>query len=193
MKPLASTPLSSLASDNDSASSAQLYGFLGDVLRDIRAVTPKAQMDSYATLLNSLVENFLMKLSEPSKATWSSQSEAIKLTDRSIDIIQQVILKVEEFIESNSNLVQTVLKGLFHLICTLNIWVLEAFVIQQHNDAITDATTLKKKATHCAISIIKHISNPIRIALACRSCDDLHVQTILTELINATKGMRRKQ
>ena len=186
---IASTPLSSLGSEAELASSEQLYGFLGDILKDVRTVTSKSQMDSYATLLNSLIENFLLKLPGPSKSTWTSQSEAIKLTDRSIDIIKEVISKVEDFIESNSNIVIVALKGLFHLICTLNVWVSESQARQQTSDSTaTDSSSLRRKAILCIVSIVVRLGNPIKLALARRSHGNLHVQHILGGFADVAKG-----
>jgi hypothetical protein len=182
------TPLSSLGSESDLAGSGQLYDFLGEVLQEIRGVSSKGHMDSYATLLGSLSENFLMKLPEPSKVTWASQTEAIRLTDRSIDILEQVILKVEGFIESNSHLLQVVLSGLVHLSCTLNVWILEDQQALPSSNQVTNPITLRRKATLCAVTIISFISNPVKTALASRSRPELHPRHILGTLLSANNG-----
>jgi hypothetical protein len=187
MEVLPGTPLSSLASESDLASAAQLYGFLGKVLGELRSASSMAHMDSYATLLNSLVENFLMKVPEPLKTTWTSHSEAIKLTERSVDIIEQVILKVEGFLEANATLLPIVLNGLFHLACILNIWISESKSYPQPG-VLTSPTSLKQKVICCSASIIIHLSNPVKIALTSRLHHNLHVSAILDELVEAGKG-----
>jgi len=185
-----STPLSTLSSDTDSAGSAQLYGFLGEVLQEIqRGATSKAQKDSFAALLKSLAENFLVKLPNPTQARWESQKEAIKLTDRSIDIIKEVVVKVDGIIEADSSLVQVLLKGLFHLTCTLNLWISDADAKEQYDDTTINPPTLREKAIRCMVALVIYLSGPVKFALALRLHQNMDIGNILREFLDAGKEL----
>ncbi len=177
-------PAAFLTKGDKPLSFEQLYRDLGQIVSKIEPSAPPNKLDHYADLLHSLSEHFLSKFPQASRKPWSSHGETIKLTRRSVNVIQAVLQRVPALRKRKPTLLQPIASDFIHLMLILDAWIVSE---REHENNAQEARQLRDYARSTFSATLAYLLTPPLSALAISTRDTTN--HVLIELIAIVDGM----